>query len=105
VKIKGHVRGSGWRAGVVQALTLLLCCAAQLGGWLPKFRDKQPTHLNCLTLEEGADSPEISVTKHQRMRKIFNLKIKFYMVLRSAFESFSSHEMLRTAVQCQVEIV
>jgi len=25
------------------------------------------------------------------------------MVLRSALESFSSHEMLRTAVECQVE--
>ena len=74
--------------------------------WLAtEVRDKQPTNLNCLTLEEGADSPEISVTKHQRMRKIFNLKIKFYMVLRKALESFSSHEMLRTAlVQCQVEI-
>ena len=75
-----------------------------VGCWLPKFRDKHPTNLNRLTLEEGADSPEISVTKHQRMRKIFNLKIKFYVVFRSALESFSSHEMLRAAVQCQVEI-
>jgi hypothetical protein len=40
------------------------------------------------------------------MRKIFNLNIKFYIVLRSALESLSSHEMLRTAViQCQVEII
>jgi hypothetical protein len=68
--------------------------------WLATGVAGQAAHqLNFLTIEEGADSPEISVTKHQRMRKI-----KFYMVLKSALESFSSHEMLRTAVQCHVEI-